>query len=177
MGRSGKRARGCNFVRQKDPNTRGPEFHNQPTNKMLIGEYTHTLDDKNRLSLPSKFRKELGSKVVITNGLDACLFVFPMKGWERFSGKLGELSVAQADKRKFNRFILGGAVEAEVDGMGRVLVPEFLKEYAGLKGKAIVAGVYDRVEIWNEKAWSDYKKNTEKDITVLAEKLGEHGAL
>ena len=144
---------------------------------MLIGEYTHTLDDKNRLSLPSKFRKELGGKVVITNGLDSCLFVFSMKGWERFSGKLGELSVAQADKRKFSRFILGGAVEAEVDGMGRVLVPEFLKDYARLKGKAVVAGVYDRAEIWNEKAWADYKKNTEKDVTVLAEKLGEHGAL
>ena len=144
---------------------------------MLIGEYRHSLDDKNRVSLPAKFRKELGAKVILTNGLDNCLFVFSAKQWDKFSGNLAQLSVAQADKRKFTRFILGGAVEAEVDSMGRVLVPDFLKSYANLKGKVVVAGIYDRAEIWNETEWEKSKANTEKDITVLAEKLGEIGAL
>ncbi|MDO8492738.1 MAG: division/cell wall cluster transcriptional repressor MraZ [bacterium] len=144
---------------------------------MLIGEYTHTLDAKNRMSLPAKFRKELGNKVVVTNGLDACLFIFSLKEWNSFSGEVAKMSLVQADKRKFTRFILGGASEVEVDSMGRILIPDFLKEFAKLKGKVIVTGVHTRAEIWSEKAWDDYKKSVQKDIDVLAEKLGEVGAL
>jgi MraZ protein len=144
---------------------------------MLIGEHTHSLDAKNRLSLPAKFRKELGSKVVVTNGLDACLFVFSLKEWTAFSSELAKLSLVQADKRKFSRFMLGGAVEVEVDAMGRILIPDFLKEFGKLKNKVVLTGVHSRVEIWSEKAWDEYKKSVEKDIDVLAEKLGEVGAL
>jgi len=144
---------------------------------MLIGEYTHSLDAKNRLSLPIKFRKELGNKVVVTNGLDACLFVFSLKEWTSFSSELSRLSLVQADKRKFSRFMLGGAVEVDVDSMGRILIPDFLKEFGKFKNKVVLTGVHSRVEIWSEKAWSDYKKAVEKDIDVLAEKLGEVGAL
>ncbi len=144
---------------------------------MLIGEYTHSLDDKNRVSLPAKFRKELGSKVVVTNGLDSCLFVFSEKEWKKFSEDLAKLSLVEGDKRKFTRFMLGGATEADVDSAGRILLPDFLKDFAKLKSKVVVAGVYSRAEIWSEKAWSDYKKGVEKDIDVLAEKLGEVGAL
>lgn len=144
---------------------------------MLIGEYRHSIDDKNRVSLPSKFRKTLGSKVIITNGLDSCLFVFASSEWERFSGEIAKMSLVEADKRKFTRFMLGGAVEVEVDSSGRILLPDFLKDFARLKSKVVLAGVHSRVEIWNEKAWDDYKANVEKDIDVLAEKLGEVGAL
>jgi MraZ protein len=144
---------------------------------MLIGEYTHTLDDKNRLSLPAKFRKELGSKVVVTNGLDACLFIFSVKEWASFSEELSKLSLVQGDKRKFTRFMLGGATEVEVDSIGRILIPDFLKEFGKLKNKVVVTGVHSRAEIWSEKAWSDYKRAVQKDIDVLAEKLGEVGAL
>ncbi len=144
---------------------------------MLIGEYTHTVDAKNRISLPAKFRKELGNKVVITNGLDSCLFIFSLKEWTQFSLEISKLSLVQGDKRKFTRFMLGGASEVEVDSIGRILVPDFLKEFAKLKNKVVLAGVHSRVEIWSERGWSDYKKGVEKDIDVLAEKLGEVGAL
>jgi len=144
---------------------------------MLIGEHTHTLDDKNRLSLPAKFRKELGKKVVVTNGLDACLFLWSLPEWQKFSEKLSSLSLVEGDKRKFSRFMLGGATEAEIDSAGRILIPDFLKDFAGLKERVIIAGLHTRVEIWSEKAWSSYKNNVEKDIDVLAEKLGEIGAL
>ena len=144
---------------------------------MLIGEYRHTIDDKSRVSLPSKFRKTLGSKVIVTNGLDSCLFVFGVGEWEKFSGEIAKMSLVEGDKRKFTRFMLGGAVEADVDSAGRILLPDFLKDFARLKSKVVIAGVHSRVEIWNEKTWDDYKTNVEKDIDVLAEKLGEIGAL
>lgn len=144
---------------------------------MLIGEYTHSLDEKKRLSLPSKFRKELGKKVVITRGLDNCLFVYSPNAWERISQKLAELPIGQADTRGMSRFMLSGAVEADVDSAGRILIPDFLKEFAGLKNKVVLAGINDRVEIWNEKAWNEYKRHIEKQADTLAEKLGEFGAL
>ncbi|MDO8482699.1 MAG: division/cell wall cluster transcriptional repressor MraZ [bacterium] len=144
---------------------------------MLIGEYTHTIDDKNRLSLPVKFRQEMGKKVVVTPGLDNCLFLFTMSEWKKISDKLSQSSMLQADNRGFNRFMFGGAVEAEVDSIGRILVPDFLRERASLKGKVVVIGVQSRVEIWNEKSWIDYKKVVEKQADTLAEKLGQVGVL
>ncbi|MDO8564719.1 MAG: division/cell wall cluster transcriptional repressor MraZ [bacterium] len=144
---------------------------------MLIGEYTHTIDDKNRLSLPSKFRNEMGKKVVITPGLDGCLFVFTLKQWERISGKLGESSLLQGDTRSFNRYMLGGASEAEIDSIGRVLIPDFLRERAKLTEKVVVIGVQSRVEIWSEKVWQQYKGRVEKEAGALAEKLGQVGVL
>ncbi len=144
---------------------------------MLIGEYTHTIDDKNRVSLPAKFRQEMGKKIVVTPGLDNCLFVFTLKEWERISGKLSESSMLQADTRSFNRFLFGGAVEVDVDSIGRILVPDFLRDRAALKSKVVVIGVQNRVEIWNDKSWSDYKKIVEKQADALAEKLGQVGML
>src|SRR3990167_653710 len=129
---------------------------------MLIGEYKHILDTKKRISLPAKFRKEIGKKIVITHGLDNCLFVYPQKSWLRVSEKLSQLSMGKAQTRGFNRFMLAGAVEVEVDSIGRILIPDFLKDFAGLKGKAVIIGVHSRAEVWNEKAWADYKKRIEK---------------
>ncbi len=100
---------------------------------MLIGEYLHTLDSKKRLSLPAKFRKEVGRKVVITRGLDQCLFMFPVATWRGIAAKLEKLPFGQADTRGMSRFLLAGAAEGEVDGAGRILIPEFLKEFASLK--------------------------------------------
>ncbi|HET8574575.1 MAG TPA: division/cell wall cluster transcriptional repressor MraZ [Candidatus Paceibacterota bacterium] len=144
---------------------------------MFIGEYTHTLDPKKRLALPSKFRKELGRKAVVTHGLDNCLFVYPMKHWEKIAEKFSTLSIGQADTRGFNRFMLAGASEAEVDSMGRILIPEFLKEFAGLDTKVSVLGVNDRIEIWNSEKWAEYKAKIEKQADGLAEKLGEFGVI
>ena len=144
---------------------------------MLIGEYKHSLDPKKRLSLPSKWRKELGKRLVVTRGLDNCLFVYPLKEWELITQKVGQLPLGQADTRSFNRFFLSGAVEVEVDSVGRILVPDFLKEFAKLDSKVILAGIHSRIEIWDEKKWETYKRTIEKEADTLAEKLGEVGVL
>ena len=144
---------------------------------MLIGEYLHTLDGKKRISLPSKFRKEVGRKVVITRGLDACLFMFSQKAWEKIAEKVSNLPVGQADTRGMSRFLLAGAVETEVDSAGRILIPDFLKEFAGLKSRVILAGVSDRVEIWNDKTWEEYKRRIEKGADQMAQTLGDLGIL
>jgi len=144
---------------------------------MLIGEYKHTLDPKKRLSLPSKWRKEMGKKLVVTRGLDNCLFVYPLKEWQHISAKIASLPLGQADTRGFNRFFLSGAVEVEVDSVGRILVPDFLKDFAALDTKVVLAGIHDRVEIWDEKKWDEYKRRIELQADTLAEKLGEIGVL
>lgn len=142
---------------------------------MLLGEFTHTLDSKKRIALPSKFRKELGKRVVLTHGLDNCLFLYPIKQWQGVAAKLSGLSMGQADTRSFNRFMLAGAIETDVDSIGRILVPDFLKEYASLKEKVVVTGVHDRVEIWDEKRWLAYKARIVAQADQLAQKLGEIG--
>jgi len=144
---------------------------------MLIGEYLHTLDGKKRISLPAKFRKEVGRKVVVTRGLDSCLFMFPVKAWEKIAEKVSNLPVGQADTRGMSRFLLAGAVETEVDGAGRILIPDFLKEFADLKSRVVLAGVNDRVEIWNEKTWEEYKRRIEKGADQMAQTLGDLGIL
>ncbi|MHB1316237.1 MAG: division/cell wall cluster transcriptional repressor MraZ [Minisyncoccota bacterium] len=144
---------------------------------MLIGEYTHSIDEKNRVSLPAKFRSEMGKKLVLTPGLDSCLFIFTMKEWSTIESKLNQSSLLQSDNRSFNRFMFGGAVEAEVDSIGRILIPDFLRDRASLKNKVVMIGVSNRVEIWNEKAWCEYKKVVEKQADTLAEKLGQVGVL
>ena len=144
---------------------------------MLIGEYLHTLDSKKRLSLPSKFRKEVGRTVVVTRGLDSCLFMFPKAAWAKIAQKLSDLPVGQADTRGMARFLLAGAVETEVDGAGRILIPEYLKDFAELRSRVVLAGVSDRIEIWNEKTWEEYKKRIEKSADQMAQALGNMGIL
>ena len=143
---------------------------------MLIGEHKHTLDPKKRLAIPAKFRKEMGKTVVITHGLDNCLWVYPVKQWGQIAEKLASLPLGQADTRGFNRIMLAGATETEVDSMGRILIPDFLKEFAGLVEEVIVAGVHTRLEIWEAGLWSAYKAKVLKQADALAEKLGEIGA-
>jgi MraZ protein len=143
---------------------------------MLIGEYIHTIDEKNRVSMPAKFRKELGKKIIITPGLGECLFIFTNKEWEKVSRKLSDsdadLSFLKADQRNFNRYMFGRAAEVEIDSIGRILIPDFLRERIGLKDTAAIIGVKDRVEVWNDKTWSENKAVVEKQAEQLAEKLG-----
>lgn len=144
---------------------------------MLIGEYRHNLDDKKRVALPARFRKELGRKVVVTRGLDKCLWIYPVGEWKKVAEKLSNLSIGQADTRSFNRFMLAGAVETDVDGSGRILIPDFLKEFAGLDTDLVLAGVHTRVEVWDENNWKIYQSNTLREADKLAEKLGEIGVI
>ena len=136
---------------------------------MLIGEYIHTLDEKKRVSLPVKFRKEMGKKIIITAGLDNCLWLFTIAQWKKISEKLSEFSMLQAENRSFNRYMFGSATEVEVDTSGRILLPEFLVSRAGLKNKVALVGVQDRAEIWNEEKWKEYKNVVEKEADQLAE--------
>ena len=144
---------------------------------MLIGEYEHTLDEKKRVTLPKAFTKGLGKKMVLTRGLDGCLFLFAENAWEKMAEKLQALSFTQADTRGFNRFLLSGAVEVEADSAGRILVPDHQKQFAGLKKTVVFAGVSDRVEIWDASTWKRYKTRIEGQADAMAEKLGEIGAL
>lgn len=134
------------------------------------------MDDKNRISLPAKFRKEVGKKVVITHGLDNCLFIYPVREWGKIAEKLASLAMGQADTRGFNRFMLAGASEVDIDSVGRMLVPEYLKEFAKLDEKVVFAGVHNRIELWSSDRWLEYKKKIETQADKLAEKLGEVGA-
>ncbi len=119
----------------------------------------------------------MGKKVVLTPGLDKCIFVFSQTEWKKISEKLSQSSMLSADSRSFNRFLLGGAVETEVDSIGRILIPDFLKSRASLSSKVAVVGVQTRVELWGDRAWTEYKQVVEKEADTLAEKLGQVGML
>lgn len=142
---------------------------------MFIGEYQHLIDDKGRLAIPMKFRERLGKGAVVTRGLDSCLFVFPMDEWKKLAEKLSSLPFSQANSRAFARLMLAGAMDVEIDGQGRVVVPEYLRRYAKLGKDTVVAGLYSRIEIWGRKRWESYKSKTEKDSNEIAEKMGELG--
>jgi MraZ protein len=142
---------------------------------MFIGEYKHTIDSKKRLAIPSKFRKELKEKAIITRGLDQCLVLYPIKEWEKMSKKLENLPTSQIEARNFARIMLSGASEVEFDKLGRILIPDFLKNYAFLKKNAAILGISNRIEIWDEEKWQEYKKKTEMVVGDIAEKLKELG--
>lgn len=142
---------------------------------MFIGEYIYSLDPKKRLAIPSKFRSDLKNKVVITRGLDKCLFVYPMKVWSDLAEKLSSLPMGESATRSFVRMQLAGAVDVEVDKQGRILVPDYLKEYAQLKKDVVIAGLYNRLEIWDDQKWQEYKKRSEKNTDEVAEQLGKLG--
>lgn len=144
---------------------------------MLIGEYKHNLDAKRRLAIPSKFRKELGEGAILTTGLDGCLFIFPSKFWTPFAEMLAGLSLAKQDTRAFARSFLSRAVEVEFDSLGRILVPDNLREHASLKKEVVITGVFNRLEVWDENRWNSYKTNLEKNSDKIAEKLGELGLI
>lgn len=142
---------------------------------MFIGEYSHTIDPKRRLAMPSKFRGELGNRVVVTRGLDQSLFVYPMKVWEALAEKLGSMPVGEAGTRSFVRLQLAGAADVELDSQGRVLIPDYLKEYAGLEKDTVIVGLFNRLEIWSEEKWKAYKSEVEKNTGEIAEELGKLG--
>lgn len=142
---------------------------------MFIGEYNYSIDEKKRLAIPAKFRQILGKKAVLTRGLDNCLFLYPLKEWANLADKLSKLPLSQADARGFARLMLVGAMDVNLDNLGRILVPDYLKKYAFLKKKVVIAGVYNRIEIWDEGKWQEYKEKTEAGIGNIAERLGELG--
>lgn len=141
---------------------------------MFVGQYNHSMDAKGRVALPAKFRAEL-KKAVVTKGLDNCLFVYPKKEWDKMAEKLAALPVVKANTRAFSRLMLAGAMEIEFDKQGRVILPEYLRSFAGLKKDVVVAGLYTRLEIWDQEAWLKYQKEMEKNSNEIAENLNELG--
>ena len=142
---------------------------------MLIGQYVHTIDSKKRLALPAKFRGELGVKVIVTKGVENCLVVYTEKEWGIMSQKLSNLSISQNEARASVRHFLASAMEIELDKLGRVLMPDYLKEYAGLSKNVVVCGLSNRLEIWDEQKWNHYKKKAEKGVEEIVSKLGPLG--
>ena len=142
---------------------------------MLLGEYRHNLDIKGRVAIPAKFREKLAAGAIITRGLDNCLFVFGPKEWETLAAKLTALPLSQSNSRAFVRLMLSGAADVEFDAQGRILIPDYLRKYAGLDKKVVITGLYSRLEIWGEEQWEKYKQKTESSSEEIAEKLSELG--
>ena len=141
---------------------------------MFIGEYQHALDIKNRMIVPSKLREELGNKFVITKGLDGCLYAYPLTEWKILEEKLKTLPLTNKDARAFVRFFFAGACEVEMDKQGRGLIPQNLKEYAGIEKDIVSIGVLARVEIWSKEKWNNYN-DSNLDFDSIAEKMSELG--
>ncbi len=142
---------------------------------MFIGEFRHSIDPKGRIAIPAKFRNKISGGAIVTRGIDHCLFVLSEADWEKLAQKLISLPLAQANSRAFVRLMLSGAADVELDGQGRILVPDYLRKYAGLDKEAVVCGVYNRIEIWNAPDWEEYRTKTEGSSEEIAEKLGELG--
>ncbi len=142
---------------------------------MFIGEYHHQIDEKGRMSIPTKFRLDLAKGAVVTRGLDTSLFLLPLEEWGKLANKLAGLPLGQANSRAFARLMLAGAMDVQPDKQGRFVIPEYLRRYAGLQKKVVIVGVSTRLEIWDEQAWETYRKQTEEDASDIAEQLGELG--
>ena len=142
---------------------------------MFIGEYTATIDEKGRISIPAKFRAQLKAKVVVTRGLDNSLFLYNLDEWKKLAEKLASLPISTAHTRAFSRLMLAGAMDCDIDKQGRIMLPSYLKEFAKINKKLVFAGLYNRIEIWSEALWNSYKTQTEKDSNQIAEQLGDLG--
>lgn len=138
---------------------------------MFMGEYQHSIDEKGRIIIPSKFRESLGTTFIATRGLDNCLFVYPMAEWSVLEQKLKSLPLMKSDARAFTRFFFSGATECELDKQGRVNIPAHLREYAKLDKDCMVLGVSSRVEIWSKQTWEGYYEQSEQAFNEIAEKL------
>lgn len=140
---------------------------------MFIGEYHHSVDDKGRLIIPSKFRDELGTKFIITRGIENCLFVYSLESWEKIVNKLETLPFTKKDARAFIRFFLSGASEAEFDKQGRINITSPLISYANITKECVVIGTGDRLEIWSEESWKDFFTSAKDSMSDIAENLFE----
>lgn len=138
---------------------------------MLMGEYHHNIDDKGRLTLPSKFREELGENFIITRGLDECLFVYSIDEWKKISDKLNSLPFTKKNARSFKRFIFSGATAAEFDKQGRINITSLLVSYADLKKECVIIGVGDRLEIWSSEKWNNFYDTNKDQLSDIAETL------
>ncbi len=138
---------------------------------MFMGEYHHTIDEKGRIIIPSKFREELGEKFIITRGIENCLFVYSLESWKNITNKLESLPFTKKDARQFVRFFLSGATTAEFDKQGRVNITSPLITYANLQKDCVVIGTGDRLEIWSQEDWNAFFDSAASNMSDIAENL------
>lgn len=142
---------------------------------MFFGEHSHTIDSKGRLSIPAKYRDQLSDQLVITRGLDHCLWVYTKPEWDKIAERLSALPISQSKSRAFSRLMLAGAWDAGLDSLGRIVLPEYLRQYASLSKHVIVAGLYNRLEVWDEDRWHHYSQQTQTNSDEIAESMSELG--
>ncbi len=142
---------------------------------MLLGEYSHNLDTKGRVSIPAKFRDDLGSSFIVTKGLDNCLFIYSKQEWTTFESKLKTLPLTNPNARNFIRFFFSGATECEIDKQGRINIPQNLRDYAGITKEVYVIGVATRVEIWDKEKWDNYTSPENMDLDEIAGQMSNLG--
>ena len=142
---------------------------------MFLGEFEHTIDQKGRLAIPIKFRAALSDGAVVTRGLDSCLTLYPKKEWDQVAEKIANLPITEPNARSFARFMLAGAMDVETDKQGRIILPAYLRQYAGLGAHVVVAGLANRIEIWDKKKWSDYSEASQSNSSDIASHLSSLG--
>ena len=142
---------------------------------MFLGNFAHTIDDKGRLTIPAKFRDELEGGIVITRGLDGCLWAYPRYEWEKFAEKISQIPSTNQAVRNFVRFMFSSAFDSIPDRQGRVIIPQNLRDYAGIENEATVIGVMNRVEIWNPAKWTDVFSKVEEDPEAMLSQMQELG--
>lgn len=142
---------------------------------MFMGEYSHTIDTKGRLIIPSRFREELGETFVVTKGLDGCLFVFSDEEWKAFEIKLKSLPLTNKNARQFARFFVAGATPCELDKQGRILLPATLREFAGLEKDVVLTGMLNRIEIWSKDKWNENNSLDNVAMDEIAEQMTDLG--
>ena len=138
---------------------------------MMMGEFHHNIDEKNRLIIPSKFRNELGSKFILTRGIEKCLLVYSLDEWNNMVNKLKELPFTKKDARTFNRMFLSGATECELDNNGRINIPSYLIDYASIEKECTVIGVNERLEIWSSEKFENFFNDNIDNFDEIAENL------
>lgn len=142
---------------------------------MFIGDAVHSIDDKNRLAVPVRFRSELADGLYLTKGVDRCLYVLTPDGWSRLAERIAALPSMQADVRRIQRHFFSGAVHLVPDKLGRIVIPQSLREYAQLQGEVVVAGVHSRIEIWPKAAWDAEQARIDEQTVAIAEQMASLG--
>lgn len=142
---------------------------------MFLGEYEHTIDGKGRLTIPARFRAELAQGMVVTRGLDGCLLIYPLPEWEKLAAKVNGLPLTKKDARTFTRLIYSGATLCQPDRQGRILLPQYLREYANIDSQGVIIGLFSRLEIWNPQRWQEVRRKVEEEGDAIAEQLADLG--
>jgi MraZ protein len=140
---------------------------------MFYGEYEHTVDDKKRLTLPARFRADLASGVVLARGIEKNIDVYPRASWDANVARIAELDSLNREAREMKRFVFAGAAVAELDKQGRVLIPPHLATHAGIERDVVLAGVHDRIEIWDTTEWASHLRAIEGSAGDVAERLAD----